>query len=186
MAKKLPSQTKTDHKKCMVCTYCESACGTGDTVIHEKMYMGQHADTPIKIDYYCNRSCILAHGVQDRGICLRKKIADICVNEVVCKDGYFKMLTDPKSYEFGTHTTSSLLSRSGYYKHTRLFYEGCLARKSTEELHLLRMKAKKYAGECLEHSMVVQDEARTDAFSSEMQSDLKDENNYYIAIFARD
>ena len=188
MAKKINSQTKTDHKKCMVCTYCESACTDQHQAHFGTLYMGQKPATPASISYYCNRSCLLAHGLQERGVYLRNEIADVVEQESDIKEIYRQVIKYPYLLQAKevTCTTSSLLSHLGYTKHIRLFYEGCLARKSTEELHLLRMKAKKYAGEMLEHGMVTHKEGMVDGFSSVMQGDLTDENNYYISVFARD
>ena len=183
--KKLNSQTKTDHKKCMVCKYCESACGTTYLVHTAMLYMGQKPSTPHSTHYYCNQSCLNAHGLQEQSIYLRKEIVETLDQETRCKKAYFYILTAPSEWDVGTHTPASMLSRLGLYKHLRIFYEGCLARKSAEELHLLRMKAKMYAGELLEHYMVIHDEDRVDYASSMMQSDLADEGNFLITIFAQ-
>ena len=147
--------------------------------------MGQHT-TPTKIDYYCNDPCFVAHGVQDVGIHIRKENANLRKRLVAHKKNYLNIITEPEEYDMGTDTVASILSFIGFYKHLLLFNEGLLARKSTEELHLLRMKAKKYAGEMLEHSMVVQDDKMVDEFSSIMQGNLAEDNNYNIAVFALD
>ena len=188
MAKKINSQTKTDHTKCMVCSYCESACTGQSQTRFGTMYMGQKPATPDSISYYCNRSCLLAHGRQERTIYLRKEIATAVDDVSDLKEVYRRVIKYPGILQGSgmTHTSSSILSHLGYTKHLQLFYKGLLARKSAEELHLLRMKAKKYAGEYLEHAMVVHDEVAVDEFSSIMQGDLKDDDNYYILVFALD
>ena len=186
MAKKLSFQTKATCKKCMVCSYCESACNEDYKINHGTLYMGQKPSVPRKIDYFCNRPCQVAFGLQEQSIYLRTEIADYSRAEQKIKTTYCLILNDPERYNLGKETTSSILSSIGLYKHLRLFYEGLLARKSTEELHLLRMKAKKYAGEMLEHSMVIQQEECVDSYSSIMQGDLADEENYHIDLFARD
>jgi len=188
MAKKLPSQTKTDHTKCMVCAYCESACGTYYMIRACTMYMGQSSDIPDSSKYYCNSSCRIAHGVQEQSIYLQKQIAGGVRNEAEIKEVYRQVIQYPHRFQAKewTHTASSILSDIAHTKHLRLFYEGCLARKSTEELHLLRMKAKKHAGEMLEHSMVTREEKEVDGYSSILQGDLADDDNYLITFFARD
>ena len=184
MAKKLPSQTKTDHKKCMVCEYCESACADHYSVTRGDMYMGQKP-TALISQYYCNGACLTAHTRQDMSITLNAEIIKLIADEARGKMLYHAFLTKPETIVLNGWASDSFISDISCTKHLRLFYEALLARKSTEELHLLRMKAKKHAGEMLELYMVAHKSSAVDYFSCLLQSELGDDNNAWIMAFAR-
>jgi len=188
MAKKLSSaKTKTSKGKPCVCKNCEAACTREVKLESFEMYMGRSTNL-VSTSYYCSDACLLSHQRQEKGIDLRLRADECAQHHAALKIQYMQMLQEGRDgiSAVGPGTYDLALSTLHFFKHMVIFIEAVLARKSAEELHLHRMKAKKYGGQALEICLTTEgtNEASS-CIANELQSTLADEDNNCIMVFAR-
>jgi len=188
MAKKLSSATtKTSKGKPCVCKNCEAACTREVKRESYEMYMGRSTNL-VSTSYYCSDACLLSHERQEMGIDLRLRADEYAQRHAALKIQYMQMLIQGGDgiCSDGSNAYHFTLSSLQFFKHMVIFIEAVLARKSAEELHLHRMKAKKYGGQALEICLTADgtNEAAS-CIANELQSTLADEDNNCITVFAR-
>tara|TARA_R110000787_G_scaffold276934_3_gene386007 strand:- start:38 stop:493 length:456 start_codon:yes stop_codon:yes gene_type:complete len=138
-------------------------------------------------DYYCNHSCLGSFNRQELGITLLKDLNLMEKNRIKWATGYKAMLKPtprlalvPDAYECCEYYRLNM----SFHKHYALFLSGCLERKTVQELHLLRLKARKYAGELLEYDMVNHSTKGVSEMSNLIKAGLDDET-FLINLFER-
>ena len=180
-SKKIPSSTKTDSQKDMTCKYCESACSQECSTTQSSMHMGQ--STRQYTSYFCNDDCVLAYYRQEMTIDLQKTHTQNGIDIAKIKQAYAYCLKNPKNGVIIVDKYAQ--SKLHFLSHYNRFIDGLISRKSTEELHLLRLKAKKYCGEMIEWTMENDHTSELDYACNIANAPLADDA-MSISIFAND